>query len=224
MVVYCILFIWRTNFLNEQRRISGHVNDNFTAPTSTTKGGLALKVIETFPVFACSDIKNTNERVVECAVCLGEYEDEDMLRLLPICRHVFHCQCIDAWLVSHSTCPVCRSNIEVIIPEAVVSAGGSVSDLFEGSGNHSQTHVSISVEESSEQATAGVNLNNEINPNQTTTRSVNLHGIFPRSHSTGHSLVLENTERNTLGLLDAVRKASVNGILNGCKRCVTFSI
>ncbi|KAI3969071.1 hypothetical protein MKW92_006455 [Papaver armeniacum] len=228
MVVYCILFIWRTNFLNEQRRIRGHLNDNVTTATSTSKGGLDLKVIETFPVIAYSDIKNqkkidTNERVVECAVCLGEYENEDMLRLLPICRHVFHCHCIDAWFISHSTCPVCRSNMGVIVPEAAL---GSVIDVFEEDGSHSesamtvinvtaeQTHVSVSVAESSEQATDGVNLNKKMNPNQTTGRSVNPFATLSRSHSTGHSLVPENSERHTLGSPDDVRKASVNAKLN----------
>ncbi|KAI3879210.1 hypothetical protein MKW98_028777 [Papaver atlanticum] len=241
MVVYCILFIWRTNFLNEQRRIRGHLNDSVTTATSTSKGGLDLKVIETIPVFVYSDIKNrkkidTNETVVECAVCLGEYEDEDMLRLLPICRHIFHCHCIDAWFISHSTCPVCRSNIEVMPPEAALNAGGSAIDVFEDGGNHSestmtvinvtaeQTHVSVSVAESSEQATDNVNLNKEMNPNQTTGRSVNPFGRLSRSHSTGHSLVPENTDRYTLGSPDDVRKASVNGKLNRFKRCVTFTV
>ncbi|XP_026390037.1 E3 ubiquitin-protein ligase ATL6-like [Papaver somniferum] len=241
MVVYCILFIWRTNFLNEQRRIRGHLNDNVTTATSTSKGGLDLKVIETIPVIVYSDIKNkkkihSNERVVECAVCLGEYEDEDMLRLLPTCRHFFHCHCIDAWFISHSTCPVCRSNIEVMAPEAALNSGGTVLDVFEDDGNHSestmtvinvsaeQTHVSVSVAESSEQATDNLNLKKEMNPNQTTGRSVNPSEGLSKSHSTGHSLVPENSETYTLGSPDDVRKASVNGKLNRYKRGVTFTI
>ncbi|KAG6665768.1 hypothetical protein CIPAW_02G183000 [Carya illinoinensis] len=43
-----------------------------------------------------------------CAVCLCEFEDDEELTL-PACRHSFHVPCIDMWLYSHSTCPICRS-------------------------------------------------------------------------------------------------------------------
>lgn len=34
-----------------------------------------------------------------------------MGRKLPNCGHVFHAECIDMWLHSHSTCPVCRDPV-----------------------------------------------------------------------------------------------------------------
>eukprot|EP01018_Ginkgo_biloba_P019668 Gb_03844 [translate_table: standard] len=46
-----------------------------------------------------------------CTVCLGEYEEKDMLRVLPACGHTFHINCIDVWLHQHSTCPVCRLSL-----------------------------------------------------------------------------------------------------------------
>ncbi len=46
-----------------------------------------------------------------CSVCLSEYQEGDTLRILPKCNHSFHLLCIDTWLHSHSTCPLCRVNI-----------------------------------------------------------------------------------------------------------------
>nr|XP_043633686.1 RING-H2 finger protein ATL52-like [Erigeron canadensis] len=45
-----------------------------------------------------------------CSICLSEFEVDEDLRTLPECSHSFHVPCIDMWLYSHSTCPVCRSD------------------------------------------------------------------------------------------------------------------
>eukprot|EP00268_Persea_americana_P005390 TRINITY_DN11802_c2_g2_i2.p1 TRINITY_DN11802_c2_g2~~TRINITY_DN11802_c2_g2_i2.p1 ORF type:complete len:149 (-),score=13.39 TRINITY_DN11802_c2_g2_i2:488-934(-) len=43
-----------------------------------------------------------------CSICLGEYQDKEILRIMPVCCHNFHVSCIDTWLQQQSTCPVCR--------------------------------------------------------------------------------------------------------------------
>ncbi|KAJ6308716.1 hypothetical protein OIU76_018321 [Salix suchowensis] len=40
-----------------------------------------------------------------CAICLADFTDGDKLRVLPECNHRFHADCIDKWLLSHSSCP-----------------------------------------------------------------------------------------------------------------------
>ena len=45
-----------------------------------------------------------------CAVCLDELRDGALVRMLPSCRHYFHAGCVDVWLLSHATCPVCRGS------------------------------------------------------------------------------------------------------------------
>ncbi|KAJ0726633.1 putative transcription factor C2H2 family [Helianthus annuus] len=47
----------------------------------------------------------------DCPVCLGVFEEEESLRLLPKCSHAFHVACIDTWLRSHKNCPLCRAPV-----------------------------------------------------------------------------------------------------------------
>lgn len=47
----------------------------------------------------------------ECAVCLGEFEEGDRVRMLPACLHVFHLACVDAWLQGSTSCPLCRADV-----------------------------------------------------------------------------------------------------------------
>lgn len=41
-------------------------------------------------------------------ICLSEYKEKELLRIIPYCGHSFHLSCIDMWLRKQTTCPVCR--------------------------------------------------------------------------------------------------------------------
>ncbi|KAG2266833.1 hypothetical protein Bca52824_073912 [Brassica carinata] len=73
--------------------------------------GLDQSLIDKLPVFHYKSIIGLKIASFDCPVCLCEFEAEDKLRLLPKCSHAFHVDCIDTWLLSHSTCPLCRSNL-----------------------------------------------------------------------------------------------------------------
>ncbi|XP_071737138.1 RING-H2 finger protein ATL13-like [Rutidosis leptorrhynchoides] len=72
--------------------------------------GVDQSFIDTLPVFTYKSIIGVKDPF-DCAVCLCEFEGEDKLRLLPKCSHAFHMDCIDTWLLSHSTCPLCRGSL-----------------------------------------------------------------------------------------------------------------
>ncbi|BAS96530.1 Os06g0187300, partial [Oryza sativa Japonica Group] len=70
--------------------------------------------IDALPVFVYRAVVGAGLRKddpFDCAVCLCEFAGDDKLRLLPTCGHAFHVPCIDAWLLSHSTCPICRGSV-----------------------------------------------------------------------------------------------------------------
>ncbi|CAL9110597.1 unnamed protein product [Musa textilis] len=67
---------------------------------------------------------------LECAVCICELSRGEAARLLPTCGHAFHIECIDAWLSSHSTCPLCRGPVVHEKPQEAGSAAESVPGHF----------------------------------------------------------------------------------------------
>ncbi|KAF3775721.1 Equilibrative nucleotide transporter 3 [Nymphaea thermarum] len=86
--------------------------------------GLDSNVIESFPTFTYSTVNvlKIEKGSLECAVCLSEFRNDDKLRLLPQCNHAFHSECIDKWLSSRVTCPVCRANLREDSGAAVAEA------------------------------------------------------------------------------------------------------
>ncbi|CBI36881.3 unnamed protein product, partial [Vitis vinifera] len=69
--------------------------------------GLDVSILKSLPTFVYS--KATHGPILECAVCLSEFEDDEKGRVLPKCNHCFHNDCIDMWFHSHSNCPLCRA-------------------------------------------------------------------------------------------------------------------
>ncbi|KAL5804501.1 hypothetical protein ACOSQ3_031301 [Xanthoceras sorbifolium] len=49
----------------------------------------------------------------DCAVCLEDFVDGDSCRILIVCNHIFHSNCIDQWLKYQSTCPICRKPVDM---------------------------------------------------------------------------------------------------------------
>ncbi|RDX77618.1 RING-H2 finger protein ATL51, partial [Mucuna pruriens] len=77
--------------------------------SSSANSGLDEALIKSIAV--CKYSKGGVVESRDCSVCLSEFEENESLRLLPKCNHAFHLPCIDAWLKSHATCPLCRSTI-----------------------------------------------------------------------------------------------------------------
>ncbi|GAB1598122.1 uncharacterized protein LOC115212048 [Argonauta hians] len=57
-----------------------------------------------------SDLYSQSSGADACAICLEDYRNGQELRVLP-CQHEFHRGCVDPWLVTNRTCPLCLHNI-----------------------------------------------------------------------------------------------------------------
>lgn len=69
--------------------------------------GLDSSAISSMPQFVFGESSTSDE---ECVICLGLFEDGQKGKRLAFCEHAFHVECIDVWLHSNTTCPVCRAS------------------------------------------------------------------------------------------------------------------
>ncbi|KAJ0594176.1 putative transcription factor C2H2 family [Helianthus annuus] len=97
---------------NRSTRILYYINNN--GPLASGSSGLNASILKSLPVFVYSTETEAKTNVVECAVCLSEFENGESGRVLPNCKHCFHTECIDMWFYNHSTCPLCRSPVEPV--------------------------------------------------------------------------------------------------------------
>ncbi|KAE9448663.1 hypothetical protein C3L33_19426, partial [Rhododendron williamsianum] len=117
LVIMILLSIVLAMYTRFGRRIGVHPDNNRQTPTGLMRpgaisSGIDKIVIESLPFFKFSSLKGLRGGL-ECAVCLSKFEDVEVLRLLPKCKHAFHINCVDQWLENHSSCPLCRQKISV---------------------------------------------------------------------------------------------------------------
>lgn len=97
------------------------VADDSDSPGSSSRGGagggaasspvgLDPAVIASYPKVPFSRAAAGADAEAACSICLCEYKEGEMQRMMPECRHRFHLMCLDAWLRRSASCPVCRSS------------------------------------------------------------------------------------------------------------------
>lgn len=116
LALYFLLRYRNSNRFRFLRRVSPSTSaaafsssGNRILPETTSSSS----VFDLLPTFTFSSITRRADAAGggDCAVCLSKFEQNDLLRLLPLCCHAFHAECIDTWLRSKLTCPLCRSTV-----------------------------------------------------------------------------------------------------------------
>ncbi|KZV55295.1 hypothetical protein F511_06772 [Dorcoceras hygrometricum] len=111
IVFVCTRLIWARIYLSASRR---SVAMSSRSDVGMLERGLhCLEPLEVskFPVKKYGELCLSSKENALCAVCLSEYHNDDILRILPVCGHSFHATCIDIWLHQHLTCPICRISL-----------------------------------------------------------------------------------------------------------------
>lgn len=51
------------------------------------------------------------ENTESCCICYGNINEESFITEIPVCKHVFHYDCVMEWLEQNAVCPYCRSDV-----------------------------------------------------------------------------------------------------------------
>ncbi|XP_067657771.1 E3 ubiquitin-protein ligase RNF38-like isoform X3 [Haliotis asinina] len=72
--------------------------------------GLSKADIKQLPAYYFnSETPRSDLDQTSCVVCMCDFESRQLLRVLP-CGHEFHTKCVDKWLKTNRTCPICRAD------------------------------------------------------------------------------------------------------------------
>ncbi|XP_050153353.1 E3 ubiquitin-protein ligase ATL4-like [Malus sylvestris] len=95
------------------RRLAPSPSDSFSDSRRISTRRINPDTSPSLPLYTFSSIARRSSSTIsaDCAVCLSKFEPSDEVHLLPLCCHTFHSACIDPWLQSQQTCPLCRSSI-----------------------------------------------------------------------------------------------------------------
>ncbi|KAL2541778.1 RING-H2 finger protein ATL66 [Abeliophyllum distichum] len=84
-------------------------------PPNPPQQGLDSAAINNLPIVSYRGSGSSSGNFVdsECCICLGIFQDGDEVKVLPRCHHCFHSVCVDKWLTTQSSCPLCRASLRV---------------------------------------------------------------------------------------------------------------
>ena len=70
--------------------------------------GLTLNDLRNYTTLTTGDTPTTE---IKCEICHDMIQDGDILRMINVCNHSFHQECVDSWFENNKICPYCRCNV-----------------------------------------------------------------------------------------------------------------
>ena len=100
--LYCKLLEYQKNIIKDE---------NF--PISKAHKKIIYNKIKVFKY--AESHKNYFENINKdesCIICLEEFNSEDIIKKL-FCGHIFHENCLNAWIIKSVICPICKYNMKI---------------------------------------------------------------------------------------------------------------
>ncbi|KVI07007.1 Zinc finger, RING/FYVE/PHD-type [Cynara cardunculus var. scolymus] len=101
-----------------RRILAARSSSGNSLPVSQPQG-LDAATINSLPITIHHVAPSTE--LSECSICLGVFEEGEKVKVLPSCCHCYHCECVDKWLITRSSCPICRTSARIDSPLIVTA-------------------------------------------------------------------------------------------------------
>jgi len=148
-IILLILAVWLSSYFFLRSRHGVRLTNPIQAGANPTRGaapqdGVVIEINEAafdsscprmiYSEKSCQSLKSgDSDQEVEdmersCSICLSDYKESKAVRAIPDCGHMFHGVCIDQWLGSHPTCPICRispRNLPTHLPQRTPTPASS---------------------------------------------------------------------------------------------------
>jgi hypothetical protein len=64
---------------------------------------------------------------INCEICHDSIKEGEILRMINVCNHSFHQECVDSWFENNTICPYCRGNVmeEIINTDDATDVGAT---------------------------------------------------------------------------------------------------
>ncbi|KAE8704498.1 Calcium-dependent protein kinase 29 [Hibiscus syriacus] len=89
-----------------------NVHESTTFIQVSLNEGLSKDSMENIPKLRITEenIWDSLRSRIPCSICLEEFLQWEIVHRLPQCNHMFHVSCLQKWVKSHKSCPLCRRN------------------------------------------------------------------------------------------------------------------
>ncbi|XP_020097746.1 RING-H2 finger protein ATL80-like [Ananas comosus] len=123
VTLLCLLILlavasWRRRLRREARTAAAPPYEPPRAQPQLSDSAAAA--LPTFAYDRTVDHRGGGGGWAQCTICLSVISRGEMVKQVPACKHLYHVRCIDKWLSSHSTCPLCRSDVTGTPPQPPV--------------------------------------------------------------------------------------------------------
>lgn len=68
----------------------------------------------------------------ECCICIDEFMVDDNVLIHPLCKHIYHLECVQDWFESKMNCPLCKIQTREAMVRTMSTRGTNVASEKDG--------------------------------------------------------------------------------------------
>ena len=122
-VAVCVYLRWACRRYNPDPTLPSYSSSSAAASSVV---GLDAAAVAALPVSLYRrSTEGEDVDAAQCSICLGEFAEGEQVKALPQCGHCFHPECVDAWLLSRPSCPLCRGSLLAVADTTNTTDAGS---------------------------------------------------------------------------------------------------